>query len=257
MNTEQATSKFGDACQALMVLTVKLTTLIDRLIASCTEVAKANPDVPITFLDLRLSFYRHSGFSTYANEVKDFYNVWTGQSEKCMAKGKGTPKNAAAVGVQEALARIAKACEGDQISELMGWTDSTGKKDSTPSLAELKYYKKAVTKKDKQAEAPTKVVGQSINASKASNWDMNKVKLQLARIDTALADCESQEMVDQFATDVAALANSIITLVGIENSELQDKAMKTRHLVNTEVTYLPEKNGKGSKTNKELVGATS
>lgn len=230
---EKASNSFGAACEALMTLAAKLITLVDGLISSCIEVAKSYPDVPITFTDLRLSAYRHMGYSTYTGTEKNFFNVYTGKSETCMLKGKGKTKTGKAVAVQEALARIAKACETDKVSELVGWIDSD-KKETAPSLAELKYRKKALTKEDDQVVSSTKEVGQTVNAPKATSWDMEKLDTQLKRINTVLADCESQNVVDQFATDVAALANVICSLLQIKNDELRAKAMKARHLVNQE-----------------------
>ena len=222
---KQATSKFGNACKALMELAARLTTLVDGLIASCIEVAKAYPKVPITFTDLRLSAYRHMQFSTYTGKDKEFFNVYTGKSEKCMQKGEGKPKSSAATAVQEALARIAATCQTDKISELLGWVD-TSDKEVAPSLGDLKQFKQLVTKSDKQTVVPTKIVGLTVNAPAATQWDMNKLDTQLARVKTALSDCESQKMVDQFTTEVAELANLICSSVQIENAT-SDKKLAT------------------------------
>lgn len=226
----QSTGKFSTACQALMELAAKLTTLVDGLIGTCIGVAKSYPKVPITFTDLRLSAYRHMGFSTYTGKEKTFFNVYTGKSEKCMAKGVGKTKTGTAIAVQEALARIANAADSELVSELLGWTDQ-GNAEIAPSLSDLKQFKKAVAKQDTESTVPTKIVGQTENKPAATQWDMGKLDTQLARINTALADSESQDVVDQFTGDVSSLANAILHIVTIKDDDLRKDAMAHKNLV--------------------------
>lgn len=238
----QATSKFGQACKALVDNAAKQTTLVNGLIAACILVAKAYADKSVTFADLRLSAYRHMGFSTYSSGgMKTFLNVYTGKVEQCMPKGQGKSKTSTATAVQEALARIAAACDTDLVSELLGYTDKSGA-EIAPTVGDLREFKKSVSKHDKQAEAPAKVVGQIVNAPKPSNWDMSKLETQLARIQTALADCDTQEVVNQFTTDIRDLANLICELVGIEDEIKRAKAIDTRHSLEEPVKFkTPEK----------------
>lgn len=233
LDTKQtkANSKLHEVLEAVMALAAKMSGLLNQLIDSLVEVAKAHPSANVTFTDVRLSEYRHMGLSTYCPGVASFYNVCTGKTEKTMKKGEGTPKTGTARAVQEALARIAGQCDSDLISELLGYTDQSDK-EVAPTLSDLKQYKSSVVKSKRSAEntvSPTKIVGQT---PMVSEWDMSKLEIQLKRIPAILADCPSQQIVNQLTKDVAALGNSFNTLLRIEDAKAQAKAIDTRDLVN-------------------------
>lgn len=233
LDTKQtkANSKLHEVLEAVMALAAKMSGLLNQLIDSLVEVAKAHPSANVTFTDVRLSEYRHMGLSTYCPGVVSFYNVFTGKTEKTMKKGEGTPKTGTARAVQEALARIAAQCDSDLISELLGYTDQSDK-EVAPTLSDLKQYKSSVVKSKRSAEnavAPTKVVGQT---AVVSEWDMSKLEIQLKRIPAILADCPSQQVVNQLTKDVAALGNSFNTLLRMPDDEERAKAIDTRDLVN-------------------------
>lgn len=231
LDTKQtkANSKLHEILEAVMALAAKMSGLLNQLIDSLVEVAKAHPDANVTFTDVRLSEYRHMGLSTYCPGVDNFYNVFTGKAEKTMKKGEGTPKTGTARAVQEALARIAAQCDGDKISELLGYTDQSDK-EVAPTLSDLKQYKSSVVKSKRTKAEPTKVVGQT--AKVATNWDMSKLDTQTARLHAILADCSSQQIVNQLTKDVAALGNSFTALLRMPDDEERAKAIDNRDLVN-------------------------
>lgn len=221
---EQLSKDLGKLAKAVKAIATKAGKQLSVYIALLIMARKQYPQDDVDHIDIALTLNHIEGVTTKTVGRDTYFDVCEGVRRTCDKQGTGKPRDHYSRLISNYASQIVGACYKKDISEVDGWVTKDGD-EVVPQLGDLKQLRSDRIKEARQDNVtPAKVVGQKDPKLRevvdASDLDVSGLVLQLERLQSAVAQSNSETLLKQFTNSAQKLANEANSAL----AELQKQA---------------------------------